>query len=280
MKVPVYYSSNGRATWQDRLPMKTSCDVDTTYYPFDKQSCSVLLQWYEFEIDVNLIDMENHLRNYKKNAMWELFNFSTHVQTTFPDCSVTYHFNRKPDHTIINVLFPVMLIALLGPLVFLLPAESGERTGYTITVLLSVSVYMIIISDQLPRSSSPMSLLTYVLFAWYVLCALIVVVVVICSKIYSFGTSKSVPKLTKLFVKLIQSKYRKGQRQREQANGLDESAPCVANGQETVEKALEDDGITWVTVGRCIDKIALVLFYFLKISFVLIFAIVLHMNYF
>ncbi|OWF42827.1 Neuronal acetylcholine receptor subunit alpha-7 [Mizuhopecten yessoensis] len=53
------------------------------------------------------------------------------------------------------------LIGLLTPVVFLLPASSGERINYSITMFLSLTVYMTIVSDSIPKVSEPMAGITY-----------------------------------------------------------------------------------------------------------------------
>jgi hypothetical protein len=52
----------------------------------------------------------------------------------------------------------VTLFVALNPLVFLLPVESGERIGLSMTILLSYTIFLTLISDAIPASSNPMSI--------------------------------------------------------------------------------------------------------------------------
>lgn len=43
---------------------------------------------------------------------------------------------------------------MLGTMVFVLPVESGEKNGFSLTILLSMSVVMTILSDHIPPIST------------------------------------------------------------------------------------------------------------------------------
>jgi hypothetical protein len=48
---------------------------------------------------------------------------------------------RQPMFFVLNLILPVCLMSILNIFVFLLPADSGERVGYAITVLLAIAVF-------------------------------------------------------------------------------------------------------------------------------------------
>ncbi|XP_059158995.1 acetylcholine receptor subunit delta-like, partial [Physella acuta] len=66
---------------------------------------------------------------------------------------ITFFMKRRPTFLLINIILPVVFLSFLNLLVFVIPVESGEKIGYGITVLLSLSVYMSIVSSLLPSSS-------------------------------------------------------------------------------------------------------------------------------
>ena len=74
-----------------------------------------------------------------------------------------FQLERKPQYVIINIILPISFLNLLNALVFVLPAESGERVSYSLTVLLSIAVFMTIVSDIPPRTSEPTPLISYLL---------------------------------------------------------------------------------------------------------------------
>ena len=53
----------------------------------------------------------------------------------------------------VNILIPLSVLVTMDLLMFLLPVNSGEKISLGITVLLSFTVYMLFIADNLPRTS-------------------------------------------------------------------------------------------------------------------------------
>ena len=63
----------------------------------------------------------------------------------FPDVTFFLTIQRKPLYFIINIILPCAVLAFLSPLTFLMPAQSGERSGLAITLLLSMVVFMLLV---------------------------------------------------------------------------------------------------------------------------------------
>lgn len=52
-----------------------------------------------------------------------------------------------------------MIIGMLILVSFFIPAESGERIGLCATILLAVSVYLLVVTEQLPEQSETLPLI-------------------------------------------------------------------------------------------------------------------------
>ena len=72
----------------------------------------------------------------------------------------TMRFTRKYSYYLLNMLLPVLFLNALGIFVFILPAESGEKISYSLTILLSLSVVMTLVSDNIPPTSTHTCLLS------------------------------------------------------------------------------------------------------------------------
>ena len=48
----------------------------------------------------------------------------------YVDVTYTFHLNRRPLYYAVNLLVPCILVNAMAVLVFLLPAESGERISF------------------------------------------------------------------------------------------------------------------------------------------------------
>jgi nicotinic acetylcholine receptor len=64
-----------------------------------------------------------------------------------------FYLRRKPLFHITTVILPCVTLSLLALLVFILPADAGEKITLGITVLLSFSVFQLLVANTLPETS-------------------------------------------------------------------------------------------------------------------------------
>ena len=77
----------------------------------------------------------------------------------FREVTVSFFIGRKPMFFVLFTLVPCMIIGMLILVSFFIPAESGERIGLCATILLAVSVYLLVITEQLPEQSDTLPLI-------------------------------------------------------------------------------------------------------------------------
>ena len=160
-KEKVMLHANGKVKWWFSKEIKTSCDIDISKYPFDRQKCSLRLGlWYSADDKVKLNSPYKHvsMNNYETNEEWELLN--THVkykklQVEYNFTEIVYFFilKRRSMFYVFNIIFPIILLAILNGICFCLPIESGEKTGMAMTIFLTYAVFMTLVSDTVPKSS-------------------------------------------------------------------------------------------------------------------------------
>lgn len=234
----------------------------------------------------------------KENGAWSLISKDIEGDNS-SRFEITLKMKRKPLFMLVNILLPIIVLALLTPLVFLMPKNSGERVGYSITMLLALSVYMTIISDNLPKNSDPMPLVSIMIFIWYIMNSSIVFVVIINTKINHIKDGRPVPRLARAFVKLTR-KIKKVKRlhvgetpEPEVQNGSSIASSPNDDDEESSTRPMKPskrkscrphldrsdmyyrsrypDGVTWQELSVAIDKWGLVLSYLIKISIPLVF---------
>ena len=154
--------------------LTTTCNINLQKFPFDTQTCEILIQTGVLndyigltlsKSDLNL-DMSGfgdrntewmnvtmsyvieHLSYYDNNPEWQL-----------DQVTITITLVRNPVFYVIYLVIPSVLMAFVSVLVFLLPPESGERVGLIITVMLSCTVFILMVSDMTPRGGENTSLL-------------------------------------------------------------------------------------------------------------------------
>ena len=86
----------------------------------------------------------------------------------YVDITYTIHVKRKVLYYLSNLILPCVLLAALTVFTHCLPPESGERMGLAITILLGLTVFMLLFTDNVPRTSEVFPLIGK--YAFTVLC--------------------------------------------------------------------------------------------------------------
>ena len=143
--------------------VSVSCRINIEFYPFDTQECPVwfmLTGYFSTEARLHAVNKEAPLKYHFDNGMWELI-----MSEARAEYGVMYGVNlkmkRTPYFVIVIVIIPKILLSLMSFMAFLLPPESGERISYSSTLLLALIVFLTIISETIPKKSSPLPLLLY-----------------------------------------------------------------------------------------------------------------------
>ncbi|KAI8798513.1 acetylcholine receptor subunit delta [Biomphalaria glabrata] len=183
-KAPVFISRDGDVTWVPGSLFPTSCKLNMASYPFDVQTCYIQLVAMTFsamELQFQAMPEGVLTSYYTVNGEWDImskqlvtFNIDT-IGAQLAAIKITLVLKRRPTFFLLNVLLPVVFLAFLNIFVFLIPAESGEKISYGITVLLSLSVYMSTVSGMLPRSSLTLPNVIIYLFILLVLSMITVI---------------------------------------------------------------------------------------------------------
>ena len=71
----------------------------------------------------------------------------------YPDLTFTIILRRKPLFYVVNLIIPCALISAMSIVEFILPCNSGEKVSLGITVLLSLTVFMLVVAENMPANS-------------------------------------------------------------------------------------------------------------------------------
>ncbi|XP_060571040.1 neuronal acetylcholine receptor subunit alpha-2-like isoform X2 [Ruditapes philippinarum] len=218
---PVYVASTGDVVWMAPASFVAQCTVNIKYYPFDSQSCKLVVSswlFLEFMIDLGAMSQTINLDIYEEHGEWEVTGTSVTNRTRsisgyqLAAIDFTLELKRKYSYYLLNMLLPVIILATMAPFVFILPVESGEKISFALTILLSLSVVMTIVSDNIPPTSTHICVLSVYLLMTFILCSVqTLVTVLVCrvhelhNKTYIMGTTCK--KTVRLLAKL--TKYRR-----------------------------------------------------------------------
>lgn len=165
--------SDGKIIWEPPAIYKSYCEIDVEFFPFDQQKCDlkfgtwtydggqVLLRHIDQSDDDPVVEVGLDLSEYYVNGEWDLMscraewhsNIYPCCEDPYIDVTVNVVIRRKTLYFMINLIIPCVCIAALTSSVFYLPADSGEKVTLCISVLLSLTVFFLLLSDIIPPTS-------------------------------------------------------------------------------------------------------------------------------
>ncbi|CAG0921368.1 unnamed protein product [Notodromas monacha] len=193
----VRYKSNvlifphGEVLWVPPAIYQSSCKIDVTYFPFDQQTCLMKFGSWTFNGDQVSLQLYNDkdfvdLSDYWKSGTWDIIevpaylNVYNNTSPTETDITFFITIRRKTLFYTVNLILPTVLISFLCVLVFYLPAEAGEKVTLGISILLSLVVFLLLVSKILPPTSLVLPLIAkYLLFTFIMNTVSILVTVII-----------------------------------------------------------------------------------------------------
>ncbi|XP_011929612.1 PREDICTED: neuronal acetylcholine receptor subunit alpha-4 isoform X3 [Cercocebus atys] len=167
---------DGRVQWTPPAIYKSSCSIDVTFFPFDQQNCTMKFgSWTYDKAKIDLVNMHSHVDqlDFWESGEWVIVDAVGTYNTRkyeccaeiYPDITYAFVIRRLPLFYTINLIIPCLLISCLTVLVFYLPSECGEKITLCISVLLSLTVFLLLITEIIPSTSLVIPLIgEYLLF--------------------------------------------------------------------------------------------------------------------
>ncbi|KAK3096929.1 hypothetical protein FSP39_004857 [Pinctada imbricata] len=155
------------------------CSLNVEKFPYDFQTCKLVFgSWAYSGHDINIVYKNPYgdLSIAEDNVEWHVERLTAErhelyyqcCPEPYPDVTFYVHMRRKPNFYILNLIVPSFAITSMALLGFLLPVESGEKASLEVTVMLSLSVFQLLVADKLPPSSEITPLIgTYFHFALF-----------------------------------------------------------------------------------------------------------------
>ncbi|XP_057637395.1 neuronal acetylcholine receptor subunit alpha-4 isoform X1 [Chionomys nivalis] len=173
-KAHLFY--DGRVQWTPPAIYKSSCSIDVTFFPFDQQNCTMKFgSWTYDKAKIDLVSMHSRVDqlDFWESGEWVIVDAVGTYNTRkyeccaeiYPDITYAFIIRRLPLFYTINLIIPCLLISCLTVLVFYLPSECGEKVTLCISVLLSLTVFLLLITEIIPSTSLVIPLIgEYLLF--------------------------------------------------------------------------------------------------------------------
>ncbi|XP_045177274.2 acetylcholine receptor subunit beta-type unc-29-like [Mercenaria mercenaria] len=272
----------------------TMCKADVKYYPWDDHWCGFEFSSAAYRLDeMSLQPVSDAVGThyYTESGTWELKGSDIQVSDEKSSVLFRIHIARKPLFVLVNVVVPIIAMTFLNAVIFVIPADSGERISYSITVLLAIAVFLTLVGENLPKTSNPMPV-----FSFYLLAVLMISMVITFANIFSLrlyhhdntGPVKGVfAKSTKYLLHMNKCKKRNKTVERATASTKDKKTGNKSNvdkldlstGYEIEDNSvceysscsIMNTDITWKEVSVTFDKICIVVFNIFLVSAAFIF---------
>ncbi|XP_050709550.1 acetylcholine receptor subunit alpha-like 1 isoform X1 [Eriocheir sinensis] len=216
---------DGRVTWKPPAIYKSSCEIDVEFFPFDQQTCFMKFGSWTYDgymVDLqhlhqvrgsNLVDPGIDLNDYYISVEWDILKvpalrnerFYPCCQEPYPDIYFNITMRRKTLFYTVNLIIPCVGISFLSVLVFYLPSDSGEKVSLCISILLSLTVFFLLLAEIIPPTSLAVPLLgKYLLFTMILVTLSVMVTIgVLNVNFRSPSTHKMAPWVRKVFIDLL-----------------------------------------------------------------------------
>ncbi|XP_023721510.1 acetylcholine receptor subunit alpha-like 1 [Cryptotermes secundus] len=215
----------GKVMWKPPAIYKSFCEIDVEYFPFDEQTCFMKFGSWTYDgylldlrhisqsSDSDTIDMGIDLQDYYLSVEWDIMRvpavrnekFYSCCEEPYLDISFNITLRRKTLFYTVNLIIPCVGISFLSVLVFYLPSDSGEKVSLCISILLSLTVFFLLLAEIIPPTSLTVPLLgKYLLFTMVLVTLSVVVTIAVLNVNFrSPVTHRMRPWVHRLFIQLL-----------------------------------------------------------------------------
>merc|ERR1712130_712060 len=216
---------NGKVNWNPPAIYKSYCGIDVEFFPFDEQECWMKFgaRTYDgFMLDLrhmnqlptnNSIGIAMDLRDFYISTEWDVMEVPAQrnekyypcCEEPYPDIVFSLKLRRKTLFYTVNLIIPCVGISFLSVLVFYLPSDSGEKVSLSISILLSLTVFFLLLAEIIPPTSLSVPLLgKYLLFTMILVTFSVVVTIgVLNVNFRTPATHKMAPWVRKVFIDFL-----------------------------------------------------------------------------
>uniref|UniRef100_UPI00398F158D neuronal acetylcholine receptor subunit alpha-3-like n=1 Tax=Pristiophorus japonicus TaxID=55135 RepID=UPI00398F158D len=207
---------DGTVTWIPPAIFKSSCRMDVTFFPFDYQNCSMKFgSWThdKAKIDLAMVGSEINRKDFWESHEWDIIEAPGYkhdikyncCEEIYTDITYSIYIRRMPLFYTVNMIVPCLMISFLTVLVFYLPSDSGAKVTLCTSVLLSLTVFLLVITESIPSTSLVIPLIgEYLLFTMIFVILSIVITVFVLNVHYRTPSTHTMPDWVKtIFLKRL-----------------------------------------------------------------------------
>ncbi|XP_064652936.1 neuronal acetylcholine receptor subunit alpha-7-like isoform X2 [Lineus longissimus] len=188
--VNMVVTHDGNTTYIPPGMFKSTCKIDITWFPFDDQFCD--MKFGSWTHDGSKIDLQNQgdegdTSTFIRNGEWDLRGVPAKRNVIKYECcpeeyidiTFTIHIRRRTLYYGFNLIIPCVLISSMALLTFTLPPDAGEKISLGVTILLSLTVFLLLVAETMPPTSDAVPLIGMYFACIMIMCSLSVVFTVL-----------------------------------------------------------------------------------------------------
>ena len=265
--IRIKYNYTGLADYTPGDVYETSCKFNMKYWPFDKHACYLTFYMLDYTLDKMKITVSGipvMTQYYIQNGEWFLNTDSIQYRIGRANPpSLTYRllYERHPTFYLITIVIPMTGIAALNCLIFVLPKD--ERTDFSVTIMLSLSVFLTVVTDELPKYANPVPIMCVYILYTVMFSMILAVTVILNNLLYQRENNTNISLPYKVIVKISRFGRSKIQNKEDDTKSS-QSKEAQIHLQEMEEEKNNDtsdiatdetDNLTWQEVSNAIDRV-------------------------
>ncbi|XP_048761401.1 neuronal acetylcholine receptor subunit alpha-9-like [Ostrea edulis] len=157
-------SNLGEVHYQFPTTVLMSCGMNIAKFPFDYQICTLTFgSWIHTKSEIDMFSKSEtgDLTSFIVDQEWIVVSLQAAKITELFNCcdepfsSILYKLviKRKATFYIITMILPFFALTMLSIAGFVLPLNSHEKIAFHMDIVLTVTVFLLLIHDTLPSSS-------------------------------------------------------------------------------------------------------------------------------
>ena len=153
--------SYGNILWTRSGRIKSSCDLVLDDFPYDSHNCYLnfgSLIYTKSNLEITQANVS--INNYNSNNEWNLNDYGFIIKTEegyfnneeFSVVNYNINIDRVPSFYETYLMFPIFCLATIILFSCITPINAENRISFSMTVILSIMVYLSVLSEQLPKT--------------------------------------------------------------------------------------------------------------------------------
>ncbi|XP_078659264.1 neuronal acetylcholine receptor subunit alpha-10-like [Branchiostoma floridae x Branchiostoma belcheri] len=159
-EIDLTVSSEGVVTWVIETLVMTTCDLDHFHFPFDNMSCSVCVAGTHHLTNSfgcshgnatsspDVLRCDSPVR--MESGEWRV---TIELGVDSEKACLNMDLKRNPTYHMCTTVSPVIVLALIMCVTFLIPIGKGDRLQYGMKILLAMFVSLVVVNEILPKSA-------------------------------------------------------------------------------------------------------------------------------